>query len=495
MPSTVPTIKDRGDLLAYLRDEGYKGKAILADVEAFITDTLGGLELADPFTKKSVELKDLWAKTKRANTGAADGSEEVEVDDNPVTKAVNDGAASRVRAANAKASGLAAQGERTFSIKDFRSNLARKSYGRMVAAGKSKFGTADDMEAFNAAYRQRLLQIYPLVDSEGYYSKAMQAEDRSIVGKDGTELVNTLGGALVTTDFRPDMIWLTEPYGICRAVANMVTMTGGQTRFPRKTGIPAFTHAGQGTAMTALDITYDTIELVPKQIYGLIKTNRQLFNHSAINIGDDIASSMLEAYWNRIDSDYFNATGESASGNQAGLVQYFLGSHTSQITYTTGNSWSGCTKDNLEAVIGTPTNCNPSRFAWVMSRQAFANVVMRLAVGVGGTQPSNLLQARYIDGSNQGELFGYPVYFCPSLPTTTPSSSSGTATSSSIWAYFGDFMGSSMVGLRDQLEITPSEHAGFASNQIWTRGVGEVAVVIHGDGRTSSAGPIAALSN
>lgn len=497
MPSTVPIIKDCGDLLAYLRDEGYKGKAILADVEAFITDTLGGLELNDPKTGKAVELKDIFNKKKSARTGSADGSEEVEVDDTePETKrATGGGNVSRVLAANAKASGLASREERTFSIKDFRTRLASKRYERAIKAGTSRFAEIEDMQAFNAAWRQKMLQLCPTIDSEGVYSKTMQDEDRSIIGKDGTELVNTLGGALVATDFRPDMIWLTEPYGICRSLANMVPMTGGQTRFPRKTGIPTFTHASQGTAMTAQDINYDNVELIPKQIYGIVKTNRQLFAHSAISIGDDIASSMLEAYWNRIDGDYFNGTGAAASGNQIGLAGYFLGAYTGSIIYTTSNAWATTTKDNFESLLGVVTNCNPARFAFVMSRQAFALTAMRLAIAVGGTQPGQFLSARYIDGSNMGQLLGYPVYFSASLPTATPSSSSGTATAASIWCYFGDFQGSTMVGIRDQLEITPSEHAGFVNNQIWTRGVGDVAVNIHGDGRASSAGPIAALSN
>jgi HK97 family phage major capsid protein len=61
--------------------------------------------------------------------------------------------------------------------------------------------------------------------------------------------------------------------------------------------------------------------------------------------------------------------------------------------------------------------------------------------------------------------------------------------------YFGDFVGGSMLGDRQQLAVEYSRERYFDSDQSAWRGTARIAVNIHGDGKGSTYGPIVAGVN
>lgn len=472
-------IKNRSELLHTLREScAYRGKPDLAEVKVFIAEQ--GIDLVDA-DDKPIDLETVWAKTVRIGV-TADAGEDVEVSKSAPADgdSLPEGEAtkrSRLFAAH-KHAAIRGEGVTVASVKALASANSRKRYNAKAAQGLAKFGDAEAMEAFNAAYRQTCLELCPGV--KAYYPEAQREADRDICGKDGSELVNTLGGALVADDFRKNLIYATEPYGIARFVANVVNMTGGNTIFPRKTGIITMTATAQTGTLSSADNTYDNVQLTAKQYGVIIKSQRQLFSVAAIDVGDDIATSILEAYYKRCDQNYFLGDGTSTYNGDAGLAVALP----SSAYLAAGSAWSAVTKDAFSNAPGFVENADMSRCVWVMSRQAYYQTVVRLGLALGGNTASNFIDGSF--GKTMGSILGTPCYFSQVLPTASPATTVP-------WAYFGDFTGASMLGIRTQLEITPSSEAGFAQNQIWTRGVAEIAVNIHGDGRASTYGPIVAL--
>jgi HK97 family phage major capsid protein len=84
-----------------------------------------------------------------------------------------------------------------------------------------------------------------------------------------------------------------------------------------------------------------------------------------------------------------------------------------------------------------------------------------------------------------GTFMGYPVQFAQVMPIASASASRV--------CYFGDFMGGSMIGDRQDLTIATSDQFLFSTNSVAVRGIARFNVNIHGDGRGSTVGPIAAL--
>jgi HK97 family phage major capsid protein len=451
---------NRFELLALLRKNyGFKDeKPTLESVKAY-TDA-NGIE----FVKggKAVDIEKAWST--KASATIATSDVDVEVEDKPSRKSAEQDILSKSKTVRTEGA-PAVHG----------TSVKAKAYDARAIQGKTAFECADAMTQFNAAYRLKAAEL-------NRFDYAQKANDLDIVGKDGTELVNSLGGALVYTMFQNQMIYLTEPYGAARKVANVVNMSGGGSLYPRKTGIVDMTHMSQGATIASGDNTYDNIELVPKQCGVLIKTNRNLWLNSAINVQDDIAKSIVEAQLKREDKDYFLADQTAAYGAQQGLVSalpsgaYINGS---------GNAFSAITMADFDAIEGSVENVDPARCTYIMSRQAFARVCKRLAYAAGGNSTGDFIEAQYIPNTNEGTFRGTRVIFSQVLPTVSASGA--------VVCYYGDFASASMLGDRLKLEVTPSEHAGFSANQIWTRGLSEFCVNIHGDGRASTYGPIVCL--
>ena len=132
---------------------------------------------------------------------------------------------------------------------------------------------------------------------------------------------------------------------------------------------------------------------------------------------------------------------------------------------------------NFTDAIGAVQNVNPSRLAFVCSRQFFAQVMLRLQ------NATNQFRELTTGMAGMSATFmGYPVYFSQVMPVAT-----GTANRA---CYFGDFVGATMIGDRRMLEIATSDQFYFNTDSIAVRGTARFNVNIHGDGRGSTVGPI-----
>ena len=196
-------------------------------------------------------------------------------------------------------------------------NAQRKAYQSKIKAGTAVFDDVDYAEAAGAWIRQAIA---------GHHNYGQKAGDVEICRKAQVEFNNQLGGALVPQEFAPQLIWLTEQYGVAKKIANVVPMSSDSKAYPRKTGIVAMTPIGEGATIAVSDNSYGNVTLNAKKYGVLFNASRELFEDSAINIADDLFRSIAEAESIAVDQAYFLGDGSSTYANQVGLASAITGS-------------------------------------------------------------------------------------------------------------------------------------------------------------------------
>ena len=346
-------------------------------------------------------------------------------------------------------------------------NAHRKAYERKIKEGKAVFADVDQAEGFAAWARAQVA---------GQHHYGQKAMDIEICRKNQVEFNQQLGGALVPQVFVPQLIWLTEQYGAGPRLANVVPMGSESAAYPRKTGITAMTPMGEGSTMTVTTNSYGNVTLTAKEYGCLMSYSNSLFNDAAVNVADDIANTMAEAKAIAVDNAYFLGDGTSTYAGQVGLTAalpsgaYINGS---------GATWASLTKEDFTGIMGAVQNINAARLSFACSRQFFVQVMMRLDKA---TSQFKDIMSGNLGG---GTFMGYPVQFVQVMPIASASTNRV--------CYFGDFTGGSMIGDRQDLTIATSDQFLFNTNSVAVRGVARFNVNIHGDGRGSTVGPIAAL--
>jgi len=465
---------NRERLLKALKSAGFTGKSI-EDVLVFVKDN--AIELKPKGAEKALDeaaIKAAWDVVKAVEVEPEPVVEKkaVEIDDEPAAEPSAETLLRKSRAATASAAKAApaiANGERS---------MARKSYEKRIKSNESVFSTVEDAEFAGADLRLKLMALkgwdYP-----------QKANDLAIVGKASSEYNNASAGVLVAPQYSAEVIWLTEKYGTARKLANVQRFSGtDEWRRPRKTGILSMSYVGEGAQATAADNTYDLVTLTPKKLMALMVVSNELLNDAAVSIADEFAKTIAESQAKAEDNAYFLGDGTSTYGGQSGLISALP---SGAYINASGGTWASITLADLDNMPGSVVNVDPTRFAYVSSRQFFHQVAKRLARAAGGVTAEEIVKANGLNsGSGPDATFGgYPWYFAQVMPTAT------AATTKSC--YFGDFMGASMLGIHTDVRIAVDNSLKFDYDQVAFRAVSRIAVNIHGDGRASTVGPIAAL--
>ena len=346
-------------------------------------------------------------------------------------------------------------------------NNVKKAYAAKIKSGRAVFHDPDQAEAFGSWARLALLGTYD-------YGSQKRA-DIEICRKTQVEFNNQLGGALVPIEFLPNLVWLTEQYGIARKVANVVPMSRDVMTVPRKTGLASMVPISEAGTISGLDNSYNNVTLTAKKYGVLYQISRELMADSAINIADDVARSIAESQAIAEDSAYFIGDGTSTYANQSGLTVALPSS-----AYLTGVAWGTLAVSDFTTAMGRVENVNPARLAFVCSRQFFAQVMLKV------DKTANQFKELTMGGLGGDATFlGYPVFFSQVMPKATGSNVKS--------CYFGDFTGATMLGDRRQLEIQTSDQFYFNADSLAVRGTSRFCVDIHGDGRGSTYGPIVCI--
>lgn len=407
---------DRNTLVAQLKTLGADPKSIksAADVRTFLK-TLDFDDLYDPQTKGVVDIDKAWktvyvtadagesveivAPPEGAMADMEDDEEEVMPKRKPVTaRDVQKGfaASAPVRSTSTKDLGLAAR---------------KKSYDRAtngngtVRGGRPVFNSADEAEAFGAAFRLATAQkAYP-----------MQSRDREIIGlKAGSTLDNNFAGALVVHQTAPQIIDLLHEFGAVRQLAGVTTMPDGEYRIPRKTANMQFSFVPENGTIGQTNPTFDMVQLVANKLAGICTVSNELLNDEAFNIADQVARASVAGANYAEDMAYFFGTG---LGNAIGVAGLLPQSDTdATFDATLSSNWGDYTIDKLQNWLAKiPIEAWRSGTVKIACSSAFYYAVLRrFALSAGGN-----LGGSIIDGVGGGFNWdGIPVVLTEVLPST-----------------------------------------------------------------------------
>lgn len=478
-------LKNRAALVAALKDQGFAGPFTIDSIKAYCGDAVNGFSIPDK------DIDDLWAKTVTGSK-VEPKAESAENDDllqkiadleneTKRLKVANGGRSSSDRAYTAATAG---SDKNTMNAKNWRNISARKAYEGKIAMGRSKFGTVDQAEVAVA------LACTQAMGDRDYPRKSY---DREILVKAGFEGTNSTGGATVPVEFNSELLYATEPFGVARQTANVVRMSRDTMTRPRKTGILAMNHAGEGGTFTGQNNTFGNVDLTAKKVGALVLVSSEWLEDSAVSQADDLSNTFREAQGIREDIDYFNGDGSSAYGNHVGLAGGLISG-----AYITADSatWSAQGIGNIHKMTGSVQNVMQSRLEWRCSRQWFFQVPFRLGIGQAfGSASGVQITAGQINNISGYTILGSPVVFVEQMAVAGGTSySANTSPSLGIAAYFGDFVGASMLGDRRDLNVRFSPDRYLDTDQMAWLATARIAVNIHGDGRSASTfGPVVAL--
>lgn len=456
------------EILEQLAQKGYAGGKDLASVKAYIaSENLKFTDDSGEAVDLDAEYKAFEAAQKKAETvltvKRATEKARQTVENTTTTKGVQSVNAAPAIHANATKSARARYDAR---VKTFQNGG--------LSAKTPMFACSDDAELFAASMRLAVA---------GVHGKQYSQHDNDLaIVKTMGGLDPTAGGTFVIPEATSSLIYNTEPSGVWSKTANVVTMARDVWSAPRKTGIVSMSHVAASGTISASDNTTDMVELVAKKAGVIIKAQREWFDDAAVNVADDFSSTFIEARDRRIDADWILGDGTSTYGGHVGLVSALP---SGAYTNASGGTWASITESDIYGVIGKLQYVKDGRIAIVCSRQFYNSVLMRIdGTRSGTTLTEKNAMARAAFGAQA--MFGvYPVYFSDQMPTATASTSKVM--------YVGDFVGGSMIGLREGIFVDQSKDAYWTTDEIGFKATARFAVNIHGDGRGGTVGPIACL--
>ncbi len=298
----------------------------------------------------------------------------------------------------------------------------------------------------------------------------------------------TGGGAVVPTEFFPNLLALQETYGVFRRNVNVWPMASDSGIAPKLSeGLTVYC-PGEGKAITASDLTLGTVGLTAKMWATLTAISTQLDEDAAIAIGELVGRQIVRAFAKKEDEIGFLGDGTSTYFGHRGITGALRDvdatiANIKSLVVAAGNAYSEITLANFDTVAGTlPDYADDGDAKWFPHRLFYYTVMVRLALAAGGANATEIIQGR---GVREKTFLSYPVEFSAAMPKTEANSQ--------ICTIFGNLRMGALLGDRRQLTIDSDKSVYFANVQIGVRGTQRVAITVHGVGDTTDAGPICGL--
>lgn len=280
--------------------------------------------------------------------------------------------------------------------------------------------------------------------------------------KDMTEGVDSEGGYLVPTEWRPNLIQLLESYGVARQNCTVIPMAREELVMPKLTNGVSVYWIGEGRTISPTQPTFGELRMVAKKMAALVPMTSELLADSSIAIANLLLTLFAQAIAKEEDRVVF-------AGDVAGNSDPFDGilNDSDCTAYTLGSgksSFVDLDADDLAAVISSVGSAVSSGARWWMHRTVF-NIIRTLhTYTYNGSSVAS--DGGYVYAAPQGTdpatIWGYPYTLVDSMPSI-----SDDAVSTPFLA-FGN-LAHYYIADRQQLSIARSEHVGFASDKIYLR--------------------------
>ena len=294
-----------------------------------------------------------------------------------------------------------------------------------------------------------------------------------------TEGTGSAGGFLVPDELSSAIIAVRNRAGVSRQLCKVVGMSSDVMNIPKVTGGLTVDYPAEAAAITASDQTWGQVALAAVKRAVIAKTSNELLHDSVINVIDDLAVAIGNAFAVQEDNELINGDGTSTYGSETGLITAMGAAGTVDMA-STKTAFSDITLANLNNLVGTMPDkyYGSAEPAWLIGRIAWASHIQNLLYSAGGNSLGSLA-----DGAAP-LLFGFPVLISDSMPV------SGVST---FAAFFGNFNDAVVIGDRESVEISVSEEAFWANDITAVKGTTRYDINVHDAGDGSNAGAVVGL--
>ena len=360
--------------------------------------------------------------------------------------------------------------------------LQRQMPAVVEAADQHSRQVANNITGIPAVARTQRSKVYDS-NKDAYdcgmalYSMIGHSKARDYCRNQGIDIRNameegtaSLGGYTVPVEMANTIIRLVEEYGVARQYCRNYPMASNVTDIPIRAAGLTVNYIGEGSAITASDLTFGTAQLVAKKPAMMSLLSTELDEDSVINVVDLITTEMAWGFSQNEDEQVFNGTGSPITGIGAAVDA------ASQVNIATADA---ITLDDLHACLGKLPRYPGISPRWYFNNEMFHTNVAPLLDALGGTTQ------RMFEEGNQMSLLGYPVTFTQVL------ASSGAA----MVGVFGDLSQGTVLGTRRQVTIKRFDELYGASDQIALQSTMRHDFVVVDPGATGAPGCVLTINS
>jgi HK97 family phage major capsid protein len=326
----------------------------------------------------------------------------------------------------------------------------------------------------------------------GHWFKALVGHDKSRewcvekgVGltKATNETVNSTGGFLAPEDFDAAIINVRETVGAFRQGAEIrPTRSDGQIR-PRRVGGLTANFVSEGASIPESSFQLDAIGSAQKKLAILARASSEIFEDSAPDLGEFLASEIGYAFASTEDDCGFNGDGTSAFRGISGLAMKLASLKSSVAAASGHNTFLTLDATDIANLMAAVLATAIPGAAWYTSAIGYAQTICRLAAVSGGH-----VAHQRPDGTIEASYLGFPVLFSGKLPNIS------TSLAGSAMLFFGNLaMSSLLVERQQQTIIAISRDRAIDTDQVLIRGTQRCDIINHTVGDANTCGPIAML--
>lgn len=283
---------------------------------------------------------------------------------------------------------------------------------------------------------------------------------------------DALGGFLVVPELDTAVQYYREERGVGRSIMEVKTGSTERVIRDRNLGGTNVLPLGEGQTYTQSDVTFDQYGATAKKFGALTKASKELTEDSYANIAEEVAKDHGYSHAVKEDQCVFLGDGTSTYNGLVGINETFKalvtgagGTFTNDahklyaagIQVATGATVASVTLADLyklQAKVATFPGMNN---AFILPSQIWYSQIVPAIMDKGG-----LTTTEIVGGVPRTFLNGFPVIFADEMYTPIL-----TAENNAFVALFGDAAQAGLFYDRMGLSITPSQEAGYLSDELY----------------------------
>ena len=272
----------------------------------------------------------------------------------------------------------------------------------------------------------------------------------------------TAGGNLVPDPLGDAILSVWGTHGLVQKVARTFPMTSDTLSIPSLTSGATTYVVEEAASISESSAVWGAVNCVCKKRASLMKWSSELGADALWSMSETLSDYMGRSMAEKADNEFITGDGGASFGSVTGLKN-----KAHSFVTGAGDTWGELTLANLVSTVGLLDDKYHAGASWIMSRQFYASVVLRVIAAAGG----NTIDSIGIGDGNQRQLLGYPIHFSDQCPIATAVDIDT--------AYFGNWLDGVVFGNRQGIEIATSDHVDFATDQINIRATSRYDIQVH----------------